>query len=433
LFCTRNGWRCIFWGILLIGFISGMTVVGEEGNTSPLLSSDAAVLRKELVEKILPYWYDTAIDKTNGGYLLSDDLNGCDAAQSKCLVTQSRMVWGFSLAHRKKLESGQRDYLAAARQGYEFLVAHFFDKTNGGYYWSTDLQGRVTDSNKSLYAEAFVIYAFVEYHRASANPVPLKKACELFEVIQKRGHDVAHKGWIEHFTADWTPSLDTKTKSAVEVPGLRSSNAHLHWMEALTELYDATHDAEVKTALIEALDLNQRYFYPLDASKSAYHFHPDWTRATGARSDGLSYGHNVEFAWLMIRAEKVLGRELSWPHFFAHIDHALAHGFDHERGGLYSTGKGNEPASNTDKSWWVQAEMVAALTDAIQHDARESYKKALHQTLQFIRKYQTDSKDGIWIELVSADGQPRSTRKAHEWKANYHDVRAIVKFTEAFP
>lgn len=434
LSCARIGQCCVWAALLLIGFVNETAVVAEEGtSTSALLSADAALLRRELAEKILPYWHDTAIDKTNGGYLLADDLNGRGMAHDKCLVTQSRMVWGFSLAHLRKLESGQRDYLAAARQGYEFLVTHFLDRTNGGYYWSTDLPGRVTDSHKSLYAEAFVIYAFVEYSRASGDSAPLQKACDLFHVIQKRGHDGVHKGWIEHFTADWKPSLDTKTKSAVEVPGLRSSNAHLHWMEALTELCDATHDTEVKAALVEALELNQHYFYPLDASKSAYHFHPDWTRATGPRSDGLSYGHNVEFAWLMIRAEKVLGREPSWPHFYADIDHALAHGFDHERGGLYSTGKDNEPASNMDKSWWVQAEIVAALTDAILHNDKESYKMALHQTLQFVRKHQTDPKDGVWIELVSAEGRPRSTSKANEWKANYHDVRAIIKFTEAFP
>jgi len=33
---------------------------------------------------------------------------------------------------------------------------------------------------------------------------------------------------------------------------------------------------------------------------------------TDPRSSRLSYGHNVEFAWLMIRAQKVLGTPLAW-------------------------------------------------------------------------------------------------------------------------
>jgi hypothetical protein len=33
---------------------------------------------------------------------------------------------------------------------------------------------------------------------------------------------------------------------------------------------------------------------------------------------------------------------------------------------------------------------------------------------------------------VSADGRPVNRAKAHSWKANYHDVRALVKFISAF-
>jgi mannose/cellobiose epimerase-like protein (N-acyl-D-glucosamine 2-epimerase family) len=52
--------------------------------------------------------------------------------------------------------------------------------------------------------------------------------------------------------------------------------------------------------------------------------------------------------------------------------------------------------------------------------------------LQFIVSFQADPKDGIWLDTVTADGKPKVTAKAHNWKANYHDVRAIVKFVEAF-
>ena len=48
-----------------------------------------------------------------------------------------------------------------------------------------------------------------------------------------------------------------------------------------------------------------------------------------------------------------------------------------------------------------------------------------------MNKYQADPKDGVWLDTVSADGKPKSSGKAHAWKANYHDVRAIVTFIEA--
>ena len=65
----------------------------------------------------------------------------------------------------------------------------------------------------------------------------------------------------------------------------------------------------------------------------------------------------------------MLGQPPSWDHFNAHIEHALNYGYDHQRGGLYSRGLDDQPATDTDKIWWVQAEMLAALTDGLQHKA----------------------------------------------------------------
>jgi mannobiose 2-epimerase len=134
----------------------------------------------------------------------------------------------------------------------------------------------------------------------------------------------------------------------------------------------------------------------------------------------------------MIQAQEALAQKPSWEHFKAHLDHALKYGYDYTRGGLYSRGIDDEPATDTDKIWWVQAEMLAALTDALRHKPDPAYSQALDKLLQFIVSFQADPKDGIWLDTVTADGKPKVTAKAHNWKANYHDVRAIVKFVEAF-
>jgi mannobiose 2-epimerase len=203
-------------------------------------------------------------------------------------------------------------------------------------------------------------------------------------------------------------------------------------MEALTELYDVTHDPAVRKSLAEALKINSMWFYPKNAGQSCFHRHLDWQPVTAPSSAGVSYGHNVEFAWLMVRSEKVLGRKPSWAHFDAHLEHALRCGYDHLRGGLYSRGLDDQPATDTTKVWWVQAEMLAALTDGLKHHQRQDYTEALQKLLQFISKFQANPSDGIWLDTVTAEGEPKVTAKAHNWKANYHDVRAIVKFIEGF-
>jgi len=423
---ARASWRIWLPGILLVGGLQ------QAGRAAPPDRFDhAREFKAKLQESILPYWFDTAQDKERGGYLLADDVKGRGQAREKQLVTQSRMVWGFSHAALQGYKDAHRDYLKAAAQGFRFLQSHFRDREHGGYFWKTDLAGKVTSDRKILYGEAFAIYALVEYHRASGDREALREALALYQTIQRHAHDSTNGGWYEHFERDWRPILDPRANIEVEVAGYKSANTHLHVMEALAELAEVTRDAAVRKSLAEALDLNRKYFYPVPAGESCFHRQPNWDRVTDPKSAGLSYGHNVEFAWLMLRAEGVLGRPPSWSHFDNHLRHALQHGYDHERGGLYSRGFDDQPATDTDKVWWVQSELLAALTIAVQHRADEPYVKALGSLVEFILRYQAD-RDGIWLDTVTADGKPKSTAKAHNWKANYHDVRAIVKFVEAF-
>lgn len=397
-------------------------------------STEAGTAWIQLRDRVMPYWLATGVDGSRGGYVLCDDaVSGRCTPPEKQIVTQARMVWGFAQAHRLGLGGPGRDYRAAAAHGVRFLRDRMRDPEHGGYVWSVTLDGDVRDARKRVYGQAFVIYALVEYHRATRDPEALADAMHLFQVLQQRAHDGARDGWLEHFERDWKPMRPRDPEAIVEVAGLKSANTHLHLMEALTELYLETRSSEVKTALIEALERNQRHFYPADPARSAFHCHPDWSAVTEPASAGLSYGHNVEFAWLMIEAERALGREPSWSHFEAHLNHALAHGTDPIRGGTYNRGAGNEPASDTRKVWWVQAEMMAALTLGVQHrPAAQEYADALGKLILWCQSRQSDPKSGIWMDTVTAAGVPEATGLAHNWKASYHDVRGLARLAQAF-
>jgi mannose/cellobiose epimerase-like protein (N-acyl-D-glucosamine 2-epimerase family) len=418
---------------LVLAFLSvSLAPLASEQTPAATLSEHARNFQKQLREMILPYWHDTTVDRQHGGFLLADDLKGRGQARDKQLVSQTRMVWAFAHAHLNGYSNSERDYLAAARGGYRFLLEHFRDREHGGYYWKTDLAGRPIHDCKFLYGQAFVIYALVEYQRASGDAAALDHALALYDDLQRHLHDPAHGGWLEHTEADWTPLKPGDPRNEVEVVGYKSANAHLHWMEALAELYEVSRHPAVRGSLEESLRINQQYFYPLAAGRSCFHRHPDWSEVTDPRSAGLSYGHNVEFAWLMIRAEQVLGLEPSWEHFHRHLEHALKYGTDLERGGLYSRGVGDQPADDTTKVWWSQAEMLAALADGLQHRPDPLYHEALVKLIEFVLAHQVDPRDGIWLDTVAADGTHLRTGKAHNWKTAYHDVRAIQKFVAAF-
>src|SRR5260370_37506169 len=115
----------------------------------------------------------------------------------------------------------------------------------------------------------------------------------------------------------------------------------------------------------------------------------------------------------MSRAEEVCGSSRSWAQCGAHLQDGLQYGYEHERGGLYSRGLDDQPATQTDKVWWVQAEMLAALTVEMGHRPSAASAGALEKLLRFISKYQADPAHGIWLDTVDAEGRPKATGQAH--------------------
>jgi mannobiose 2-epimerase len=405
----------------------------------------AGLTRARLPSTILPYWLRVSRDD-HGGYHLGNDVLGGPARRmargvvrtlrastrdDKHLVSQARLVWVFAHAHAKGFGTGT-EYLDAADHGRQFLVDHFRDPERDGYWWSTDRDGRPVDDAKLLYGQSFVIYAFVELARASGASEPLDDALALFRAVDRELHDDEHGGWREHADRDWSPLREGHRRTELRDVGRKSTNGMVHWLEATSALAAATDDREVRRALAETLDLCRRHVFPPDPTATHDPFLPDWT-PDPAGQPLASYGHAVEYAWLALDAQGVLGRPLDWDHFHASLDHTLRFGFDHERGGAFTSGPGDQPADVRHKLWWVQCELMNALTVAIRHDDDDvRYVDALARTVDFVERNMTDRRDGVLLESVEEDGRRRWPRKSGNWKAGYHDVRAAVKLADAF-
>ncbi|HSD46539.1 MAG TPA: AGE family epimerase/isomerase, partial [Pyrinomonadaceae bacterium] len=173
------------------------------------------------------------------------------------LISQARLLWVFSHAHLLGYSTPQRDYLKAAAHGYAYLIDTMLDRRHGGFYWKADVNHGVIEPHKLLYGQTMAIYGLVEYHRASGLSDPLEHACSIYEIVQQKFHDDVHGGWIEHCKQDFTPLTCTgeRLPGMPDVVGFKSGDAHLHWMEALTELYSEAKDAAMRESLVEAVEL----------------------------------------------------------------------------------------------------------------------------------------------------------------------------------
>jgi cellobiose epimerase len=423
------------------------------------LPQAAAAFDAVMRERMLPYWYDTTLDPVNGGYKFSDryrswqtllrgayhrlarlcsggTLRSPTQSRVKHIIPHTRMLWTFAHAHC--YGDATRDYLQAAAHGYSLLTRQMWDAQNGGVYWIVSPSLQPQDSRKFLLAQGYAIYALTEYHRASGLAEPLARACSLFGLVQRKMRDVQNGGWFEHLTADFRPlpfgGVDTPG-SILEKIGLKCSNTIMHWMEALSELYQVTHDAQVRAALEEAIYIATTKFYTLDLSARCNLRTPDWQRVAFTGDEGFSTGHDLEFAWLLLRAQRFLDVPLAWQRLEQHLNYALQFAFDQQRGGFFYDASTQPCPVLGNKTWWVQAEGLYALTEMLMaapaHPATAEYKAAALRLLRWIWNQQMLG-DGVWIWSTDAGGNITNCVKAGEWKDAYHETRALCKFIAVF-
>ncbi|MFW6331183.1 MAG: AGE family epimerase/isomerase, partial [Gemmatimonadota bacterium] len=211
-------------------------------NANATVESLERAIRAELTERILPFWGQHALDPVNGGYHGRIGADGTpDPHSPRGGILNARILWAFSAAHRALGNDGTR---ALADRARDEVVSRFLDLDYGGLYWMVDSRGRPLDDRKHVYAQAFAIYALAEHHRATGDENSLRRASDLFRLLDEHAHDPEHGGYHEAFARDWAPLADARL-SARDLDAPKSENTHLHLLEALTTLYRVRPDPMV--------------------------------------------------------------------------------------------------------------------------------------------------------------------------------------------
>jgi mannobiose 2-epimerase len=151
-------------------------------------------------------------------------------------------------------------------------------------------------------------------------------------------------------------------------------------------------------------------------------FANDWT----VRSDKISYGHDIEAAWLLTEAALVLGD----PGLIARVHQVavriaavtVAEGVDTD-GGVFNQG-GPTGITDGNKEWWPQTEALIGFLNAYQISRDEHYLAAARRTWEFIDRHLIDRQHGEWFRGVTRTGQLLTDQpKVSFWKCPYHNGR----------
>ncbi|HEU5080890.1 MAG TPA: AGE family epimerase/isomerase [Opitutaceae bacterium] len=382
-------------------------------------------IEQELRENILPFWMKYGVDRERGGLHgeVGADLTVKRDAERGALLS-TRVLWTFSAAHR---HYPQKDYLQTATWAYEDLIKRFWDQENGGLYWSGSADGKPLRTRKQVYGQAFGIYAMSEYFKVTKDRTALDRAIRIFELLETHCRDTVHGGYLEAFTAEWG-ALEDMRLSEVDMNEPKSQNTHLHVLEGYTNLLRVWPNDKLREAQRTLIDTMLTRILDAKTFHLGLFFDLQWNWKT----DRISFGHDIEAAWLLHEAAQVVGdaaqiarvREVALGIAKVTYEQSL----DSDGALLYEAdAKG---ITQTYKEWWVQAEAAVGFLDAYQIGRDEKYLKTALHLWDFIEAKLVDRKGGEWFRNVSREGAPSGEPKISFWKCPYHNGRACLELAD---
>jgi mannobiose 2-epimerase len=393
----------------------------------------AGELDGALREHVVAAWFPRVIDEAGGGFHagFTRDWSPKDDA-GKSTVFHARMTWIAAQVALKRPDL-REEMLPIVRRGVETLQTKLWDRERGGFYWMVDSGGRPIEPSdaKHAYAQAFGIFAAAAAYEATGDTASRDLAIRAFRWFDLHAHDPANGGYFESLALDGTPlpGGDLNAPPLVRhysfYPGFKTSNAHLHLLEAWTQLYRVWKDDVLRSRLQELLTVvrDRLVVEPGCLHQIAF---PDWRPLP----DRISFGHDIEAAFLMINAAEAMGNLDAGTSRVAQklVDHTLAYGWDDRNGGVFDGGSPLQQVRSGDKTWWPQMEALNALLmmHRLHGSKTTRYWNAFERQWQFVSTNFLDGKRGGVHEEVSEDGRRRSGDKGGQWKAAYHDGRAFL-------
>lgn len=401
------------------------------------------------IEALWSSWYPQCIDSIYGGFLTTYTFDFKPTGpQDKFIVTQARHTWTTSKAFHfyPKISF----FLDCAENGFRFLHDIMWDKTYGGFYNLVTRYGKDKShpqAPKEAYGNAFAIYALAAYYKVSKDTAALNLAKKAFMWLEQHSHDAKYKGYYQHLKIDGTPVMRDASIPSTSDIGYKDQNSSIHLLEAFTELYSVWKDRLLRERLQEMLFLIRDKIVTPKGYMVLF-FKPDWTPVSTRDSskpsvlrhrylDHVSFGHDVETAYLMLEASHILGLKNDQKTLTVAkrmVDHSLQNGWDKQAGGFYDEGyyfKDSTTISiiKDSKNWWAQAEglnTLLLLADKFPNDKMDYYGH-FKKLWNYIQTYLIDHVYGDWYEEgLDKEPQRKTALKGHVWKATYHQSRALM-------
>lgn len=423
----------ILLGLALIGAPESSARSAGGDPTPAEYRARADEMEGYLDRHVLAVRFPGAVDREHGGFHVSVRRDWTRLPdQDRFLVFEARLTW---TAAKVALAQPERrdEYLGYVRHGVAYLRDRYWDAAQVGFrsYVRVEGAGEPPEAGiKLAYANAFAVYALAAAYEVTKDPETLALAERGFRWMEDHLREEGKPGYLAAVFRDgrhlpFDPDNPHPPLEAMNAPAAyRSMNPTIHMLEAYAELLGVWPDPLLRRRTRELLELVRDRFFTEPGCLHLYLL-PDGRPVPGA----VSYGHDIETAFLLLEAAEALG-EADDPRTGRAarmlVDHTMAYGWNPDTGQIYDRGWAFEPAFDHSVQWWSLYEALNAMLLMHERHGRETprYWEAFEKTWRFTRDTLTDREFGGIYQGLDEHGT-LNQQKSHNWFASYHQARAL--------
>jgi len=367
--------------------------------------------KEDLVEKLLPFWLENAIDYENGGIYTQLDETGAVYGDEKSVWFQGRALWTFSKAYN--LIDKNPEYLKAAECIYRFLPK--CTDTDGRMFFTVTKDGREIQKRRYYFSETFAAIGCAEYYKATGNKDAMIAAETYFDVAYE-----CFKG-----VRKTQPKKNPETSNMKALSPVMIMLSTAQTMRSMHSDRCAQYDAIADACLDEILNGGYMTDFGLLESVSQEGAFVD--SPTGRI---INPGHSMEAAWFLLQEGVLSNNEKALTAAKRIIDITLPLGWDEKYGGIiaFCDAQGKPPVQlEWDmKLWWPQCETMIALRLAYLLFGEEKYLLQYQKLESYCEKYFVDDRYGEWYGYLHYDNTVSTTLKGNIFKGPFHVQRLYM-------
>lgn len=368
--------------------------------------------KSELLDKVVPFWFEKSQDLEHGGYFTCLERNGDVFDTDKFVWLQGREVWMFATLYNK-VEKRQ-EWLDCAIQGAEFLKKHGHDG-NLNWYFALDREGNPLVEPYNIFSYTFAVIAFGQLSIATGNQEYADIAKRTFDIVLSK---------VDNPKGKWN-------KAAPGARSLKSFALPMILCNVALEiepLLDADFmEKTISTCIHEVMDV----FYRPELGLIVEHLSTEGELVDCFDGRLLNPGHAIEAMWFIMDLGKRLGRQDLIEKAVQIALNEAEYGWDKKHGGIFyfmdRLGRPCQQLEWDQKLWWVHIETLITMLKGYQLTGNAKCIEWFERVHNYVWTHFTDKEYPEWFGYLNRQGEVLLSLKGGKWKGCFHVPRGLFQ------